>query len=274
MHDYYQILGIARDASPQVVKFAFEGKMKAVADPAYVASPAEKREEERLLKEAFVTLSMPAKRGPYDEKLAAFESGAGGGASRPAWLVPAAVVAVLAIGASMAWVNHSREQERQRLEAERVAAQEEEARRRAEREAERIREAEARQEEFDARNRERNEQYRAQRERADLERWRRSVDAQARQGDYARESRERNAAYEARREEQRRRSEEDRLRREEEARRRQAQYEVERQKDFLRRQEQEEERVRLERHYRAQQEAQEREYRRMIEERNRGVAPR
>lgn len=274
MHDYYQILGIARDASPQVVKFAFEGKMKAVADPAYAASPEEKREEERLLKEAFVTLSLPAKRGPYDEKLAAFESGPAGADSRPAWLAPAAVVAVLAIGGSMAWVNHSREQERQRLEAERVAVQEEEARRRADREAERIREAEARREEFDARNRERNEQYQAQRERAELERWRRSVDAQARQGDYARESRERNAAYEARREEQRRRSEEDRLRREEEARRRQAQYEVERQKEFLRRQEQEEERVRLERHYRAQQEAQEREYRRMIEERNRGIAPR
>ena len=28
MHDYYRILGVARGASPQIAKIAFEGKMK------------------------------------------------------------------------------------------------------------------------------------------------------------------------------------------------------------------------------------------------------
>ena len=116
MHDYYLLLGIARNASAQVVKFAFEGRMKALGDPAYAASPGEKREEERLLKEAFVTLSMAAKRGPYDAKLAAFEGQGGAVAtSRPAWYVPAMAVACLALVAAGLWVNHSRDKERIRL---------------------------------------------------------------------------------------------------------------------------------------------------------------
>lgn len=269
VRDFYEVLGVPRDASPKLVQLAFEGKMKALADPAYAASPAEKREEERLLKEAFVTLSNPAKRGPYDEKLAAFEEQASAAPSRPAWLVPAVAAAlVVAIGGGIL-SRHLEDRERQRVEAERQARQEEEARLRAIAREEREREMTAQREAREAEMQARNEQYRTQRERADFERWRSSVDQQARYGESLRQQQDRNALYEAQRAESQRRQAEERERREEESRRRQALSEVERQKEFLRRQEMEEERLRAERHYRAQQEAREREYRQMLEERRR-----
>jgi hypothetical protein len=260
MHDYYRILGIARDASPQVVKFAFEGKAKALADPAYAASPEEKREEERLLKEAFITLSVPAKRGAYDAKLSAFEEEAvAARPSRPAWLVPAIAAAVVAVSAAGVWTNHSREKERLRLEEERIAMDKEYTRRKAENEAARIRELQAGQEASTEQARLRGEQLRMQRERAEYDRWKRTEEAQARQGQSMRESQERRVAMEKQREEER-------VRRAEEDRRREAQREVDRQKDYLRRQEQEEERIRANRHAQAQREAQEREYRQYMEE--------
>ena len=268
MHDYYQVLGIARDASPQVVKYAFEGKAKALADPAYAASPAEKREEERLLKEAYITLSVPAKRGAYDAKLFAFEDeAAAAGSPRPAWLVPAIAAALVALAAGGVWTNHSREKERLRLEEQRIALEKDSARRKAEDEAERIREAQARQEASSEQYRLRNEQLRMQRERADYDRWRRTEEMRARQGESMRESQERRAAMEKQREEEN-------LRRAEEDRRRQAQREVDRQKEYLRRQEMEEERIRAARHAQAQREAQEREYRQYMEEQRRGLLPR
>ncbi len=202
MHDYYRILGVARGASPQIAKIAFEGKMKALADPAYAASPAEKREEERLLREAVVTLTVPAKRGPYDGKLAAFEAANAEAPSRPAWLVPAALAAVVALAAGGLWVNNAREKERLRLEEERLAMEKETARRQADAEEARIREMQARREESAALVRERNEQARIQRERADYERWRRTQEAQARYNETAQERAARNAVYEKQREEE------------------------------------------------------------------------
>jgi curved DNA-binding protein CbpA len=263
VHDYYQVLGVARNASPQIMKLAFEGKLKALADPAYAATPAEKREEERLLREALVTLTVPAKRAPYDAKLEAFEA-EGPAAKRPAWLVPAALASVLALAAGGMWVNQSREKERLRLAEERLAMEKETARRSADAEDARIREAQARREEAVAVTRERSEQLRVQRERAEYERWRRTQEAQARYADSAQERQARNEIYAKQREEER-------LRREEEARRRQAQYEVERQKQYLRSLELEEERARAARHESAQREAREREYQRMMEEQRQRV---
>ena len=263
MLDYYQVLGIARDASPQVVKYAFEGKAKALADPAYAASPAEKREEERLLKEAYITLSVPAKRSAYDAKLSAFEDEAAAArSSRPAWLVPAVAAALVAVAAGGLWTNHSREKERLRLEDERIAMEKENTRRKAEREAERIRELQGRYEDSTEQARLRGEQLRMQRERADYERWKRTEEMRARQGESMRQSEERRAVAEKLREEEN-------LRRAEEERRRQAQREVDRQKDYLRRQELEEERIRAARHEQAQREAREREYRQYLEEQRR-----
>ncbi len=265
MHDFYQVLGVARDASPKLVKLAFEGKLKALADPAYGASPADRREEERLLREAFVTLSMEAKRGPYDAKLAAFEEeGAGNGFSRPGWHVPAAVATCVALAAGAYWVSDSREKERMRLEGQRLAMerQKEDERRKAQAEEARLLELQERREAVVARTRESSEQMRIQRERADYDRLRRTEEAQARYGESARERQERNALHEKQREEER-------LRREEEGRRRAALSELERQKDYLRRQEFEEERIRVERHERVQREARERDYQLQLEEQRR-----
>ena len=263
MQDHYQILGIARDASPQVVRFAFEGKMKALADPAYAAPTAEKREEERRLKEAFVTLSVPAKRGPYDGKLAAFEEQLAASAGRrPPWLVPAAVVACVALAAGALWNSHSREKERVRLEEGRVAMEKENARRKAQAEDERLGELEARREEVIEATRQRAEQARIQRERTDYDRLKRTQEAQVRYSDSARQRQELNALRETQRVEER-------LRRAEDERRRAALVELERQKAYLRRQELEEERVRAARHDRANREAREREYQQYLEEQRR-----
>jgi curved DNA-binding protein CbpA len=268
MHDYYQVLGVARDASPPVVKYAFEGKAKALADPAYAASPEEKREEERLLREAYVTLSVPAKRSAYDAKLAAFESApASGASSRPPWLVPAVAAAVVAVAAGGLLANHAREKERLRIEEQRIALEKEEARRKSDLEDERIRELRARQEESTEQARLRGEQLRMQRERVEYERWKRTEEMRARQGESMRESQERRAAAEKQREEES-------ARRAEEDRRRQAQREVDRQKEYLRRQELEEERIRAARHEQAQREARELEYRQYLEEQRRRLQQR
>jgi len=122
VHDYYQVLGIAPDASAPVVRIAFEARLKALADPASTASAAERREEERLLREAFVTLSVPAKRGPYDERLRAGEAAA---AAEPPAVRGRLLAGVAAAGVAIAVfafaVGQWRENERLRLEAARVA---------------------------------------------------------------------------------------------------------------------------------------------------------
>ncbi len=262
MHDYYQLLGVARNASPQVIKIAFEGKLKSLADPAYAAAPEVKRSEERLLRDAYVTLSVPAKRGPYDAKLAAAEeAGAESAGSRPHWLWPSlAVAALVAVIAGAYWVDYSKEQERLRIEAQKVELQRETARRKAEQDAERLKLQQARQEEAIRRSRAHEEQVWMQRDRAEWERQRRVEESRAQQNEYSRQQKERRERDEGLREEER-------LRRAQEDRRRQALYEVERQKEYLRQREAEEERARAARHERAQQEAREREYRRQIEER-------
>lgn len=261
MHDFYQVLGIPRDASPQVVRFAFEGKMQAVADPAYAASAADKREEERLLKEAYVTLSVVAKRAPYDEKLAAWEAGDGGEDSpRFPWRLAAAAVAVVALAAGGYWaVEQSREKERIRLEEERATLARESARRAAKIEEARLEELYERREEAQALSRERSERRRIERERADYDRARRYEDMNVRRAEAARASQERRSVLEERREAER-------DRREAEAERRAALVELERQKEYLRRQELEEERLRAARHEQAQREARERAMRQYLEQ--------
>ena len=68
MTDYYEALGVANDATAAIVKIAFEGKMKALAKAP--ASP-ERQAEERLLQQAYATLSNAQKREWYDRQLEA-----------------------------------------------------------------------------------------------------------------------------------------------------------------------------------------------------------
>jgi len=65
MKDYYDVLGIPRDAAPGVVKVAYEGRMKKAAR----LKDAERAAEERELKEAYAILSNPAKREDFDASL-------------------------------------------------------------------------------------------------------------------------------------------------------------------------------------------------------------
>ena len=67
MDNYYQLLGIARAATPVEVKAAFQAKMKALE-----ASPVhgEHREaQEKMLRQAFLTLLDPGKRSRYDHQV-------------------------------------------------------------------------------------------------------------------------------------------------------------------------------------------------------------
>lgn len=121
LQDHYQVLGIAPDASAQVVRIAYEGRMKALADSGSTASADERRDEERRLKEAFVTLSLPAKRGPYDEKLRAIQAATEGSGPRRGRTWAIVAVAGVAVAILAFAVGQWRQGERNRLEADRVA---------------------------------------------------------------------------------------------------------------------------------------------------------
>lgn len=268
MRNHYEVLGIPRDASDGLVKLAWEGKMKALADPGYSASASEKREEERLLRLAYATLSVHRLRAAYDDKLDAAEIaeleapvGLAAWVPRSRIALFALALAVLAGGGLFYERYQVREREAlARAEKARQAAQEAKWRERAE-------QAEARREEQRLAEEAGMVAGRQWQERNDLERERAAYDAQRRaqeaQANWAEMSaRDRENLARAAREQA-----ELQARRAEEERRREAQLEVERQKAYLKGLELDEERARLLRHEQAQREAREREYRRQLEER-------
>lgn len=265
MRDHYEILGIPRHASDRMVQIAFEGKLKALADPGYAAAPSVKREEERQLRLAFATLSVPHLRAAYEDSLdaqAVVESDEERGWLPRGRLAAVALLLVVLAGAGVAW---ERTQARERAEAARAEQAQKEAREARWRE---------RAEQADARRQEQAEEEEASRiagkawqERTDLERERAAYDAQRR----AQEAQAMGAELSARdREAQARAAREQaeqQARRTDEEKRREAQQEVERQKAYLRGLELDEERARVERAERVQREAREQEYRRLLEER-------
>ena len=256
MQNYYQILGVAPDASEQVIRIAVEGRLKALDDPRFPLSPEQRREEERSLREILVTLTVDAKRAVYDAKLYDPEAFAPVRArgQNTGLIFVAVMVAVVVLGFGAFAVERSRDREQARLEAERLTIERE--RLAHESEMDRLRAAEQREREDSA---ERARQARtlntqSARERDDIERWRRTTDSNLREqqstSGYSRE-------YEQDRINNEVMMQEIRERREEQARQYRARAEVERQKQYLRQREQEEERARLERHYRAQAESRE-----------------
>jgi len=263
VRDHYLVLGIPRNASERMVKIAFEAKLKALDDPGYRVPASVKREEERQLRLALATLSVPHLRTAYDARLD--EEGDEGEAH--AW-VPRGRIALLALllaVAAGAWLLYDRVQSRERAEVARAekAAQER-------REAiwrERIEANDARRE---AMRQDEEASFVAGRkwqENADFER-ERAMDDRRRQVQEARDRQEESSA--SFRESQARAAREQAERQAqgtEEEKRRAAQAEVERQKAYLRSLEQDEERARAARHEQAQREALEKEYRRQLEER-------
>jgi hypothetical protein len=264
MQDHYETLGIPRHASDRMVQLAYEGKMKALADPGYAASARERRAEEQRLREAFATLSHPHRRVAYDARLAAVE--AAGDEDPAGWSTRGrlALIATLLAVAAAGWIWNERLRAREREEIARADRAREEARQAVWRERAEAAEArrEAQREEEEAALRE----GRQWQERTDLERERAAYEAQRRaqeaQAAYAEsQSRYGDSAARASRERA-----EQQAQQAEEERRRAAELEVERQKAYLRGLELDEERARALRHEQALREAREKEYRRQLEE--------
>ncbi len=245
MQNCYAALGVTHDVTPQVAKIAFEGKMKALAKAGL--SESERRAEERLLAQAFATLSNPAKKDWYDKqwmKHGEREEKAAVASNRRGWTL-AAVMTVLLVGASSYYfVNRANEREKLRLEAVRIANEKEAADKKAALEQaalEALKDADAARMEYANR-------VQTARERAYSD----SVS-------YAKESRANAEAARARSldltAERLRQQDEQRQRMQDDAARRQAQADVERQKRFVAQREYEEQRAAAEREARVRYEA-------------------
>src|SRR4051812_21439332 len=122
MIEYYGVLGVSREASPSIVKIAYEGKVKGLAKGNL--SESERKTEERQLLAAYETLTDPLRRERYEERL---EQAASRDENR-AKAIPAiiaTVLVVIAVGGYVGYSRHVAEQKRQmaKFEAERVKAE-------------------------------------------------------------------------------------------------------------------------------------------------------
>jgi len=246
MQDYYQVLGVSEQSTLSVIRIAFEGKVKALR--ASSLSEAERNAEDRLLRQAFVTLTDPIRKAWYDQKLD--KERAALTAVPPRWAA-AAVVAVVAAGlTAVAWqiAERSRERDVAYYEGLRIDAEQAKARAAAAVQLAQLAEAKAAREADDALRRDREMRYW-------MERDRNYSNVQARYNDaYTRSEWDRQRYYvltEARTTQY----VEDRRQRNELVNRYAARAELDRQVQWMENREAEEERIRAEKHYRAQQEA-------------------
>lgn len=251
MQSYYEMLGVSQDVTPSIAKIAYEGKVKALAKSGL--GEAEKQAEERELSKAYVTLSNPAKKDWYDKQRALHgerEERAAQASHRTAWIVAGGVVAFLVVAAGWILVSRANEHERLRLEAQRIALEQEKARNAADIEEARLQleqDSQAHIQGLTERQQAAREQaYRDQQARiARDQAFRQQVQSRA-----INTFDERSAQYNEDR--QRRLDLEDKRRAEDE--RRKALAEVERQKRFVADREREDERIRADRDYRVQRE--------------------
>jgi len=260
MKNYYEALGVAQNATPAVVKIAYEGKVKHLV----ALSESERAAEKKLLDEAFAVLSNPAKKTWYDARLDEHHDKAERAATsgrKP--LAIGLAVAAIALGGSAYYMSErTKERERVRLEEERIALEREKVRRQAEIEELRLKDAQASRQESLEYRRAREAQYRTDRERME---WERAVRAQESRTNYD-AARQRSAeTMDARQKVM----EEERQRRLADQDQRKAQAEVERQKRWVAEREREEERARTERYNRVQREAAEARAREAAESRRR-----
>jgi hypothetical protein len=242
---------VPHDATPSVVKIAYEGKLKALARAGL--PDAERQREERELGKAYVTLSTPAKKEWYDRQRAQHEDREERAAQvshRTGWIAGATLAVVLVVGLAWLLVNRAHERERIRLEEQRIALEQERARKQADIEEARLQlqqDSQAYRQDLEQRRQAQREQaYRDQQSRISQDR----AFQQQLQGRALNTFDERSAQYNADRQraleyEDKRRAEEDR---------RKALAEVERQKRFVAEREREDERIRAERAYRVQHE--------------------
>lgn len=245
MQNHYEVLGVAHNATPAVVKIAYEGKLRQLARSDLADD--ERKEAERELERAYVTLSNPAKKQWYDRKLE--EQPAARPASGKGWIAGvAALVILLTAGGAWYSLERTKQRERVRLEEQRLAIEAEKARAQAEIEKARLLETQNAREQSQGYRREVEQSRTAERERRYQDAQQRAADDRAFQS----QARERALKTHDERERQR---QEDRDRRQAEEDRRKAWAEVERQKRFVAEREREEERARADRHYRERRDA-------------------
>jgi predicted ribosomally synthesized peptide with SipW-like signal peptide len=139
----YEVLQVARNASPEVIKSAFETRMGALAGNAAPEVLAERT----LLQDAYAILSDPVRRKLYDDKMreqALRAAGSGGDAlaskrstvfaasadsddtaqSTPlGWMVGIAVLGAVVIGGTWTYFNNTQAKEALRIEEMRRAEQ-------------------------------------------------------------------------------------------------------------------------------------------------------
>ena len=168
----YEVLQVARNANPEVIKSAFETRMRALAGSAAPEVLAERT----LLQDAHAILSDPTRRKLYDDKLrdqALRAAGSGGDALAPrrstvfagpaetddapqsspvGLMIGIAVLGAVAVGGTWTYLNHTQAKEALRIEEMRRAEQariaEEQAQRQREQAEWQKAQAEKRQEEL------------------------------------------------------------------------------------------------------------------------------
>lgn len=245
MLNYYQVLGVPHDATDRIIKIAYEGKVKSLGKAGL--SETETRNEQRLLDQAFATLSNPAKRSWHDKQLDDEQHAAVDAArarNRKGWFAAAVLALLLVAGGSYWAVDRVNERERLRLEELRIANQKAKDDARAAAEEERLAQERARMEYRQSNDTRRSYAY----DRSYSDR----MSRYNRDSAFTEEVRSRTLNSWDKRE---RNYDEDRNRHLSDADRRKAWAEVERQKRFVAEREREEERIRTERHYRVQREA-------------------
>jgi curved DNA-binding protein CbpA len=139
----YEVLQVARNASPEIIKSAFDTRMHALAGSAAPEVLAERT----LLQDAHAILSDPVRRKLYDEKLReqALRAAASGGdalaprkstvfagpaeseetpqSSPVGLMIGIAVLGAVAVGGTWTYLNHSQAKEALRIEEMRRAEQ-------------------------------------------------------------------------------------------------------------------------------------------------------
>lgn len=232
----YQVLQVARNATPEVITAAYEARLRELG----ASAAPEVQSERTLLKEAHDILVDAVRRKLYDDKLReeAMRALSSGGEeaprARPAsavvveapgsspmgWMIGLALLAAVAVGAGWIYFDHKHKAEQLRLERERTEA------------AQKLREEQQRQaEERAAWAREQSEKNREEAE------WRRALYERERDAARSRSDQLR-AEQQQRYEDQRKQAEERRLEAQRQAEERQNQYraqqQLQREQQYLR----------------------------------------
>ena len=248
MTNCYQVLGVSENATAEILKIAYEGRLKALAKARM--GEAERKAEEALLRQAYGTLTNPARRAAHDAQLeGAVEREAR--SSRNTTIAVAAGLAVVLLG-GIAWYfsDRSARAERIRLEEARIAREADDLRRQVEADkmAKERRDRDAAYAQDAAYRKEAEDRRRVERERSNYNR----------EVERAQAAVDREAAYQSRQEQQKaseRERAEMRDRMQSERDLAAAKRDVDRQKRYLETQEREEQRAREERHHRATRDA-------------------